>query len=89
MSERLPDFSADAQLPSSLRSDLPVLFFWGSADPTCTQPLIKKMYKFIPRLEDVRLDGRGHWLMLEAKDDISEGVSRWLEVVLGDGKAKL
>jgi soluble epoxide hydrolase/lipid-phosphate phosphatase len=68
-----------AKLPSNLRSDFPVLFFWGTADPTCTQSLIQKSYKFIPRLQDIPLEFVGHWLMVEAKDIVTEKVLRWLE----------
>jgi soluble epoxide hydrolase/lipid-phosphate phosphatase len=56
-----------------------VLFLWGTADPTCTQPLIQKSYKFIPRLWDIALEERGHWLMIEAKDDVTQTVLKWLD----------
>jgi soluble epoxide hydrolase / lipid-phosphate phosphatase len=71
-----------AKLPSYLRSDLPVLFLWGTADPTCTQLLIQKSHKFIPGLQDIPLDLRGHWLMVEAKDTIVEKVLEWLDEVV-------
>jgi len=73
----IPDSAEN--LPSNLRTDLPVLFLWGTADPTCTQPLIQKSYKFIPRLWDIALEGRGHWLMIEAKDDVTRTVLKWLD----------
>lgn len=68
-----------ADLPANLRSNLPVLFFWGTEDPTCAKHLIEKMYKFIPKLRNVRVDGCGHWLMLEARNQVTNTVIEWLE----------
>ncbi|KAF8640130.1 hypothetical protein AX17_001366 [Amanita inopinata Kibby_2008] len=66
-------------LPSNLRPDLPVLFLWGTADATTTSFVIEKSHKFIARLQDVALEGKGHWVMLEAKDDVTEMVANWLQ----------
>ena len=68
-----------AGLPSALRPDLPVLFMWGTNDITTTPALINGSRKFIPRLQDFALEGRGHWVMVEAKDDVTEKVLNWLE----------
>lgn len=68
-----------AGLPATLRSDLPVLFLWGTEDVTATTFVISKARKFIPRLQDIALEGRGHWIMVEAKDDVTEKVATWLE----------
>ncbi|KAG7097338.1 hypothetical protein E1B28_004695 [Marasmius oreades] len=73
------DEERDAGLPADLRADLPVLFIWGSLDKTTTKAVINKAHKFIPRIQDVALEGRGHWLMVEAKDEITEKVITWLE----------
>lgn len=67
-----------ARLPSSLRSDLPVLFMWGTKDPTATPATISKAAKFIPRLQDIALEDRGHWIMVEAKDEVTRHISEWL-----------
>ena len=69
-------FSID--LPANLNPDLPVLFIWGTQDLTTTSFLITKSHKFIPRLQDVALEGIGHWVMVEAKDEVTEIVDSWL-----------
>ncbi|KAG6846336.1 hypothetical protein H0H93_014594, partial [Arthromyces matolae] len=43
---------ASAGLPSNLPADLPVLFMWGTADPTATPVVIEKSRKFIVKLQD-------------------------------------
>jgi len=78
-----------AKLPSNLRPDLPVLFIWGTKDTTCTSSLIQKAHKFIPRLQDYALEERGHWILVEAKEDISEKVGQWLEDLVEVQKARL
>uniref|UniRef100_A0A0W0GB13 AB hydrolase-1 domain-containing protein n=1 Tax=Moniliophthora roreri TaxID=221103 RepID=A0A0W0GB13_MONRR len=78
-----------ANLPSNLRPDLPVLFIWGTLDKTTTKMMICKAHEFIPRLQDVALEGRGHWLMVEAKDEITERVMGWLEGLMVEAKGKL
>jgi soluble epoxide hydrolase / lipid-phosphate phosphatase len=30
-------------------------------------------------LWDIALEGRGHWLMIEAKDDVTRTVLKWLD----------
>lgn len=66
-------------LPAHLRSDLPVLFIWGTLDATTTSFVIRKSHKFIPRLQEVALEGKGHWVMIEAKDEVTEIVANWLQ----------
>ncbi|PFH51333.1 hypothetical protein AMATHDRAFT_191653 [Amanita thiersii Skay4041] len=68
-----------ADLPSNLRADLPVLFIWGTADATTTPFLIEKSHKFISRLQDVALEGKGHWVMIEARDEVTEIIANWLQ----------
>lgn len=70
--------SSAAGLPSKLPTNLPVLFIWGTSDLTATQFLISKARKFIDRLQDIALEGRGHWILTEAKDDVTEMVASWL-----------
>ncbi|KAF9464835.1 Alpha/Beta hydrolase protein [Collybia nuda] len=72
------DEEMDASLPSNLPPNLPVLFMWGTCDSTATPFLINKARKFIARLQDVALEGRGHWVLTEAKDDVTEIVVNWL-----------
>lgn len=62
----------------SLRADLPVLFLWGTADPTATPVQVAKSHKFIPRLQEIALQDKGHWLMVEARDEVTDMVASWL-----------
>ncbi|KAF8914248.1 Alpha/Beta hydrolase protein [Gymnopilus junonius] len=70
----------DFGLGSNLRPDLPFLFMWGTKDPTGTPAVIAKSKKFIVRYQDIALEGRGHWLMIEAKDEVTELIANWLKV---------
>ncbi|KAF9450671.1 epoxide hydrolase [Macrolepiota fuliginosa MF-IS2] len=79
-----------AGLPSNLRSDLPVLFLWGTRDPTATPAIIRKSAKFVPRLQDIALEDRGHWVMVEAKDEVTSHIIKWLKNIGShSAKAKL
>ncbi|QRV72984.1 epoxide hydrolase [Ceratobasidium sp. AG-Ba] len=69
-------------LPSSLPPNLPALFFWPRSDPTC-QPLhVQRMHKFVPSIEIVELAGKGHWLMVEARTEVTTKVSEWVEALV-------
>jgi len=74
----------EAALPStspSLPASLPVLFIYGTLDTTTTPFLISKAHKFIPKLQDLALEERGHWVLVEpgARDVVGEGVAGWLK----------
>ncbi|CAE6510651.1 unnamed protein product [Rhizoctonia solani] len=72
----------EGKLPSSLPPTLPALFFWPRADPTC-QPLhVKRMRKFVPSIEVVELAGKGHWLMVEAREQVTSKVIEWVETLV-------
>ena len=71
-----------ANLSSFLSSDLPVLFMWGEADVTATPVQIDRAGKFIPRLQNISLNGKGHWVMVEAKDQVTYTVVHWLGSVI-------
>ncbi|KAF8915443.1 epoxide hydrolase [Mucidula mucida] len=70
-----------AGLPSHLRDDLPVLFLWGTKDPTTVASSIAKAHKFIPRLQDIALEGKGHWIQVEAKEEVTRQVLTWLDTL--------
>ena len=70
--------SSVAGLSANLRSDLPVLFMWGNKDPAAATQQIKKAVRFVPKLEIVELAGVGHWVMVEAKDEVTKKVLGWL-----------
>ncbi|KAF5346040.1 hypothetical protein D9757_014280 [Collybiopsis confluens] len=78
-----------AHLPPNVRPDLPVLFIYGTKDTTTTAALISKAHRFIPRLQDLALEERGHWVMLEARDVITDKVIQWLEDLIEAQKARL
>ena len=73
------DIHLSAGLQSNLRADLPFLFIWGTMDATATPAVITKSKKFISSYQDVALEGRGHWIMVDAKDEVTEKIARWLE----------
>jgi len=72
-------YDEEIGLPDELRSDIPFLFIWGTKDATALPFAIVKSKKFISRYQDIALEGRGHWLMVEAKDEITENIMKWLE----------
>jgi len=74
------------QLPSHLPPSLPVIFFNPMSDPTCTQKHVELMDKFVPSLEVVNLKDTGHWLMLEQREAVTDGVIRFVERVLAQEK---
>ncbi|KAK2466015.1 hypothetical protein APHAL10511_001656 [Amanita phalloides] len=69
----------EAGLPTNLPPDLPVLLIWGTRDPSTTSYFIKKSHKFVPRLQEIALEGKGHWILVEAKDEVTEIVASWLQ----------
>jgi soluble epoxide hydrolase/lipid-phosphate phosphatase len=62
-----------------LRADLPVLFLWGTKDPTVFPALVRKSSKFISRLQDIAIENKGHWVMVEAKDEVTRHIAEWLK----------
>jgi soluble epoxide hydrolase/lipid-phosphate phosphatase len=77
-----------AQLPSYLPSSLPVIFFNPKSDPTCSQKHVQGMTKFVPNLEVVDVENTGHWLMVEQKDVITNGVAQFVERVMAEENAR-
>lgn len=71
--------TSGAGLPANLSPNLPVLFMWGTADSTVAPAAVRNSSKFISQLQDVAFEGRGHWLMVEAKDEITNRVLSWLQ----------
>ncbi|KAI9509095.1 Alpha/Beta hydrolase protein [Russula earlei] len=65
---------ADRRLPVAL----PVLHIWGSRDPTATPERLSWMREMIPEFEEINLPDTGHWIMVEARDVVTEAVMRWL-----------
>jgi len=72
-------YDEELGLSANLRPDLPYLFIWGTNDSTALPFAITKSREYIPRYQDIALEGRRHWLMVEAKDEITENILKWLE----------
>jgi len=70
-----------ANLGSKLPDDLPVLYIWGTLDATVTTSAIENAKHLIKLYEVVTLQGRGHWLMVEAKDEVTDRIANWLDGV--------
>lgn len=64
--------------PVPFPSHFPLLLFWGTEDTTCAQFLIKKAYEHIPQMQDRPCEGKGHWLMIESRDEVTQKVLEWL-----------
>lgn len=71
-----------ARLSPHLPESLPVLFMWGTADPTATEFVIEKSRKFIQRYQDVAIEGKGHWLMVEAREEVTDRIIGWLDTLM-------
>ncbi|KIY73882.1 alpha/beta-hydrolase [Cylindrobasidium torrendii FP15055 ss-10] len=72
-------YEEERDLPANLRSDLPVLFLWGTMDTTTVGPVIRKAHKFVERLQDVGLEGKGHWVLVEARELVTNHILGWLD----------
>jgi len=62
---------------------------WGTEDATAIPAAIQNSGKFIPRHQDIALEDRGHWIMVEAKDQVTERISHWLNGLGVYSKGKL
>lgn len=70
-----------ASLPLAPPATLPVLYIGGTRDPTARLELVARTKPLVPRLQDEYLEGKGHWLMVEARDVITERVPAWLRQI--------
>ncbi|KAL1721742.1 Alpha/Beta hydrolase protein [Schizophyllum commune] len=77
-----------ANLPTSLPADLSVLLLWGTNDRSTPPQAVAASSKFVPRLQDVALEGGGHWLMLEKPEIVTAKVLEWLDAQGIKGKRK-
>lgn len=68
-----------ANLSAMLRSNLPYLFIWGTKDPTAVPFVINKARKFIKNYRDIAIEGKGHWLMVEARDEVTAHIANWVD----------
>ncbi|KAH8830278.1 Alpha/Beta hydrolase protein [Flagelloscypha sp. PMI_526] len=70
------------ELPSSLA----VLYLGGSLDPTSRPSSVQTMAKFVPTLETVYIENAGHWLMIEAKDEVTKRIASFIKRHLESSK---
>ena len=68
---------ADGSLLPAPRPDLPVLLIIGKNDPTSNQGALDITRKLVPHAQIELIDGVGHWLMVEARDYITEVVPQF------------
>jgi len=55
------------------------LHIWGAKDLAATSSALSKMRETIARLEEKELPEEGHWIMVEAKDEVTRAVLDWLK----------
>ena len=77
-----------ANLPISLPADLSVLLLWGTKDRSAPPQAVAASSKFVPRLQDVAMEGGGHWLMLEKPEIVTVKVLEWLDAQGIKGKRR-
>ncbi|KAH9967037.1 Alpha/Beta hydrolase protein [Lactifluus volemus] len=58
------------RLPSQLPAELPVLHIWGDRDPSGTPEMLGKMREAIAKLKEIKLGNMGHWIMVEASEQV-------------------
>lgn len=68
-----------ASLPSKSRITVPVIFIGGTHDKTCPQSAIESQRALIDKIIVVMLQGKGHWLMLEAAETVTNEILFWLK----------
>ena len=68
-----------AGFQGSMPDDLPVLYLWGTKDPTTTPESLKVSRMMIPKLKDISFEGVGHWIMVDAKEEVIKNVEGWLD----------
>ncbi|KAJ6616290.1 Alpha/Beta hydrolase protein [Mycena sp. CBHHK59/15] len=87
-----------AALPVALPVTLSVLFLYGTADPTVAPAALRQQRRFVPRLTERALEGRGHWVMIEDAaegeggdgGEVGRAVLQWLaREGIGAGRTKL
>ena len=75
--------TSEVPKPTPFPSHFPVLLLWGTEDTTCARFLIKKAYEQIPHMHDQPCQGKGHWLMIESSDEVTNNVLEWLSAKNG------
>ena len=69
-------------LPPAPPASLPVFTIVSANDPTCDVAAVEATQQMIPHQKIKVYPNAGHWVMVEAKDELVEDVSTWLSEVL-------
>ena len=62
---------------------------FGTKDPTCPSSYVERMPTLVKNLSVVALPDKGHWVLVEAKDEVTNTVLRWLASPTKGERAKL
>ena len=54
------------------------MLIWGTLDDTCTTKHVADTKKWVPQLEDVRVEDAGHWLMVENSEFVTEKIAGFI-----------
>jgi soluble epoxide hydrolase/lipid-phosphate phosphatase len=71
-------FLPAAQLPDHLPTDLPVLHIWGKQGYDSHTKRVVQDERVDTRLDVIELQKVRHWIMVEAKDEVTRAVLDWL-----------
>jgi len=75
-------------VPTEFPQTIPVLLVFGTKDPTCPSSYVERMPALVKNLSVVALLDKGHWVLVEAKNEVTNAVLHWLASSKGE-KAKL
>jgi len=67
---------------------IPWLLIYGEKDKTCNSRLVHNTRKFVPQVKVVKLEGKSHWVMIEAKEEVARLVLDFVNELVGQ-KARL
>lgn len=62
---------------------------FGTKDPTCPSSSVERMPMLVKNLSVVPLLNKGHWVLVEAKDEVISSVLSWLASLTEGERAKL
>ena len=62
---------------------------FGTKDPTCPSSYVERMPMLVKNLSIVPLVNKGHWVLVEAKDEVTNAVLFWLASSMKGERAKL
>ncbi|KZT42976.1 epoxide hydrolase [Sistotremastrum suecicum HHB10207 ss-3] len=71
-------FEEEKGKPLVLPAHLPWMLIWGTLDDTCTTKHVANTKKWVPQLEDVRVENAGHWLMVENSEFVTGKIAGFI-----------